>query len=245
MISRMNGAMIFKKRTWTLIIGAILLQIASAGGADAQDPGFSVDLTAEVQERDVIEKGTALGSAEVKGDASSSRVLLRMGLRPARGFEFYLLGGGADLSIDEFDGFSSKMNPAYGFGAYLTLFESPPPQSLHFFLDARYLRFVAEDRVETLPGPQDETIRWNEVSARFGAGGYYPFFHPYGGIGVSFVRAKDSLSGSGKLSLQEEDNIGFFAGADLFLDPSEAAAFNVEFSLGDVNAIRGGFRFKF
>lgn len=228
---------------------AVFLATALSAQARAADFGyggggsfFAVELTTEVQSRDVVEKGQILLDPKVKGDAVSTRFLLRTGIRPTPQFEFYLLGGGTTLRIDEFD-FDSKMDAAYGGGIHMILFESPMPRSMQLFMDARYLRFVAKDKITPLD--IDETVRWNEVVGKFGIAGQNPFFRPYGGLRVSFVRAKDSLERVGKLSLREDDNVGFFGGIDIFLDPSGAASVNLEFSLLDVDSIRGGFQFSF
>lgn len=209
----------------------------------------SLDLMTEIQERDVVERGEPLVAPKVRGDAVSSRFLLRTGLRPVHLVEIYGLVGGANLSIEEFDEFDSEMDLAYGGGFNFLFYESPSPPTLHVFLDIQYLRFVMKDQVETIvnnaPTPQDETIRWNEVISKFGVGVRHPSFRPYGGLRISFVRAKDSLSGSGKLSLREDDNMGVFGGIDIFLDPAEALAVNLEASLFDVNSFRALLRIRY
>jgi hypothetical protein len=208
---------------------------------------FFLDLLAELQERDVVEKGEPLAPdiLKFKGDAVSTRLLVRSGLRLIQSIALYGLVGGADLRIDEFDEFDAKMNLAYGGGINLVLFQSPFPESLRFFLDAYHLRFTAKDHVLTNVGPQDEKIRWREYVAKVGVDTHYYQFRPYGGLRISIMRGKDNLSDSGSLDLEEDDNVGVFGGIDIFLDPTEAVAFNLEASLFDVNSIRAGFRFAY
>jgi opacity protein-like surface antigen len=220
---------------------------------------FSLDLLAELQERDVVEKGEPLAQDLLKftGDAVSTRLLARVGLRPFQSIELYGLIGGADLRIDEFDGFDAKMNLAYGGGINFVLFQSPFPGSLRFFLDAYHLRFTAKDHVLTtidpdpnitgdeFQQPQDEKIRWREYVAKVGVDAHYYQFRPYGGLRISMMRGKDILSISGSVDLEEDDNVGVFGGIDIYLDPTEAVAFNLEASLADVNSIRAGFRFAY
>jgi hypothetical protein len=142
------------------------------------------------------------------------------------------------------------MNLAYGGGLRLNLYRSPFPAPVEIFADAQYLQFTAKDHLVTDvigqgPTPQDEEIRWREYTAKIGIDSDQHSFRPYGGLRYSLLRAKDILSSSGELKLQEDDNVGIFGGIDIFLDPTKRAALNLEFSLFDVNAIGGGFRLAF
>ena len=232
---------------------------------------LSLDLLAEVQERRVLDKGESLNPCcEFKGDAVSTRLLAKVGLRPVPPLEVYGLIGGADLSIDDFDGFDAKMNPAYGGGIHLVLFESPSPGESHLFLDYAYLQFTPKDRHEVskcvsspcdAPGNsvatvQDEKIQWREHVVKIGGDFRHDVFRPYGGLRVSFVRGRDSFSfvsatapianpNIEAVDLVEDNTLGVFGGVDIFLDPTDALALNLEVSLFDVNSIRGGLRFAF
>jgi hypothetical protein len=112
-------------------------------------------------------------------------------------------------------------------------------------VDAQYLQFTAKDHVSTDVGPQDEEIRWKEYVAKMGLEADHDFFRPYGGLRFSLVRAEDILSLSGRLSLNEDDTVGVFGGADIYLDPAKQAALNLEFSLFDVDSISAGLRLFF
>ncbi|MCI0529692.1 MAG: hypothetical protein L0Y56_19800 [Nitrospira sp.] len=216
---------------------------------DTGDHFFSLDLLTQIQNRDVVEKGQSLANLKEKGDADSTRLLVRGGFRPIPSIQLYGLIGGADLSIDEFDRFNASMSVAYGGGIYLIPYQSPFPRQFALFVDAQYLQFTAKDRVLTdvlgLPTEQDEEIRWKEYVAKFGIASDHDIFHPYGGLRFSFVRGRDILSVSGRLRIQEDDTVGVFGGADIFLDPTKRAAFNLEFSLFDVDSISAGLRLFF
>jgi hypothetical protein len=153
--------------------------------------------------------------------------------------------GGADLNIDEFDGFDAGMNVAYGGGIRLIPYQATYPGALEFFVDAQYLQFTAKDHVLTGVGPQDEEIRWKEYMAKVGLEADHDLFRPYGGLRFSLVRGRDILSTSGRLSLREDDNVGIFGGIDIFLDPAKRAALNLEFSLFDVYSLSAGLRLFF
>lgn len=239
-----------RRQLLTSFLASCLLAVWMAAPAGAQDFGgprpsvFTLALQTEVQERDVVDRGDPLVGGEFKGDAVSNRFLIRGGLQPVPVFELYGLVGGVDLRIDDFNDFDSGLDLAYGLGFQLVLFESPYPQSLRFFWDTQFLRFVVEDRISE-PIEQDETIRWNEVVTKIGVASANPLFRPYGGLRFSLVRAKDLLDISGKLSLREDDNVGIFGGVDIYLEPTKAVALNLEFSLIDVNSFRAGFQFAF
>ena len=101
---------------------------------------------------------------------------------------------------------------------------------------------------------QDQKIEWEEHVVKIGGESRYGPFRNYGGLRVSFVRGKSffSLVGPpgpaneiGPAGIEEDDNIGVFAGMDIFLDPGEALALNLELSLFDVNAFRMGLVYAF
>jgi hypothetical protein len=239
---------------WTLTLSPLLLFVPSSfaydPGREPEDHLFSLDFLTQVQERDVVEKGEQLIGLKVKGSADSTRLLVRGGFQPVALLEVYGLIGGADLSIDEFDGFDSNMRMAYGGGLHLILYQSPFPRPFDLFADAQYLQFSAKDRVLTDvsglgPTEQDEEIHWRESVAKVGIDSDQHFFRPYGGLRVSLVRGDDNLSVSGKVNLREDDSVGVFGGADIFLDSTKKAALNLEFSLFDVNSFSAGLRLAF
>ncbi len=239
---------------WTLTLFPLVFFAPSSfvydPGREPEDHLFSLDFLAQVQERDVVEKGEQLIGLKMKGDADSTRLLVRGGFRPIPSLELYGLIGGADLSIDEFDGFDANMNAAYGGGLHLIPYQSPFHRSFELFMDAQYLQFTAKDHVLTDvsglgPTEQDEEIRWKEYVAKVGVDSDHDFFRPYGGLRFSLMRGNDLLSVSGKLKLEEDNNIGVFGGTDIFLDPTKKAALNLEFSLFDVNSISAGLRLAF
>jgi len=241
----------------------------------------SLELIAGIQERDILEKSDDLDPCcKFKGDAVSSRLLARLGLEAFQRVEVFGLIGGVGLSIDEFDGFDSNLDVAYGGGIRFILYEAPFPQASHIFLEYAYLQFDAEDRVEVeicsnptasdkcrdpnvtpefVKTVQDDEIKWKEHVVKIGGDSRVGFYRPYGGIRFSLVRGDESfsvvsfptVSDSGfnenisPADIEEDDFFGVFGGLDIFLDPKDAIALNVEVSLFDVNSIQGSFRFKF
>ena len=130
-----------------------------------------------------------------------------------------------------------------------------------FFLEYTFFTFDAEDRVEiertngfTL---HDEEISWKEHIIKIGGDSRYRGYRPYGGLRFSIVRGDENfslvrvISGSvpnpniSPAKIEEDDFFGVFGGLDIFLDPKDAIALNIEVSLFDVNSIQGSLRFKF
>lgn len=249
---------------WTATFFSLILPVSSSFAISprhvtrvTEDHLFFLDFLTQIQTRDVMEKGELFdpvsgsqGTIKEKGNADSTRLLIRGGFRPTPQIELYGLIGGADLSIDEFEGFDASMSVAYGGGIRLVPYQSSYPGALYFFVDAQYLQFTAKDHVFTnFSGlgsiGQDEEIRWREYTAKVGLEANQDFFRPYGGLRFSFMRGKDIFSASGRLNLREDDNVGIFGGTDIFLDPAKRAALNLEFSLFDVDAIGVGLRLFF
>jgi hypothetical protein len=239
----------------------------------------SLELITGIQERDIVEKSDDLvPCCKFKGDAVSSRLLARLGLEAFQRVEVFGLIGGVGLSIDEFNGFDSNLELAFGGGVRFILYEAPFPQASHFFLEYTYLQFDAEDRVEILkcsnPSTsskgsdstatfvgtvQDDEIKWKEHVVKIGGDSRVGFYRPYGGVRFSLVRGEENFSlvsapsvsdpgfnpNINPVDIEEEDLFGVFGGLDIFLDPKDAMALNIEIGLFDVNSIQGSLRFKF
>lgn len=229
-------------------------------GDRVQSSPVSLDLIAQVQERDIIAKNEDLTPCcKFEGDAVSTRLLARLGLSPIPPIEIFGLAGGADLSIDEFDQYDSNMDFAFGGGVHLILYETPSPGASHLFIEYSYLQFEAEDRVQVEKSSvntiQDDEIRWREHVVQIGGDSRLGSVRPYGGLRFSIVRGEETftvVNGGGLADptigpsdIEEDDLFGVFGGIDFFLDPADRVAFNLEASLFDVNSFRAGLRFNF
>lgn len=225
----------------------------------SEEPGlFFIETTVGGYSRDIEERITdpAPGGATVtaEGTADTTRLLARFGIRPIPILELYGLVGGADLTIDEFD-FSGDFDVAYGGGARLTFYQSPIYPGLKFYIEGNALQFESGDihlvQLHRSDGTllfydfQNEKIRWTEYTGMVGIRGRYFLTEPYGGVRASWVSARDRIPGFGDLHIRQQDAVGLFAGADIYLDRSRTVAINVEATAIDQNSIRGGLRFNF
>ena len=220
-----------------------------------------IEFSIGIQERDILLKSDDLiPCCKAKADAVSTQVMTRVGLRAIPRLEVFGMVGGVDLGIEDFGDFDSHFDVAYGGGIRFLLYESPYPQGSGIFLEYQYLQFSATDRVEIDKGTppvvtiQDQKIDWEEHLVKIGGETRYRSFRTYGGFRVSFVRGgsffslvglPDPTKEIGPAVIEEDDTIGVFAGMDIFLDPSEALALNLELSLFDVNAFRMGLVYAF
>ncbi len=219
--------------------------------------GFSIG----IQERDILLKSDDLiPCCKAEGNAVTTQVMTRVGLKAIPRLEIFGMVGGVDLGIEEFGDFDSNFEVAFGGGARILLYEASHPQGSGLFLEYQYLQFSAQDRVEILKGTppvvtiQDQKIEWKEHLVKIGGEHRYGPYRSYAGFRVSFVRgesffslvgAPDPMKEIGPADIEEDDNIGVFAGVDIFLDPREIFALNLELSLFDVNAFRAGLVFAF
>lgn len=218
-----------------------------------------IEFSIGIQERDIHLKSDELANCcKVEGVAVSTRVMTRVGLRPIPRLEIFGLVGGVSLGIEEFGGFDSKFEVAYGGGGRILLYKTSYPQSSGLFLEYQYLQFSAQDRVEIEKGDpvvvtlQDQRIEWEEHLVKIGGEYRYGPYRSYGGFRVSFLRGESLFSlvsppsnEIGPAIIEEDDTIGVFAGVDIFLDARELLVLNLEMSLFDVNAFRVGMVFAF
>jgi hypothetical protein len=224
--------------------------------------------------RDVVEEDASIAGFSYDGRADSTRALATVGVDINSIVALYGQVGGADLAIDEFNGFDSSFGAAYGAGVRINFLLSPHPYALRLFVDASFLHTTAEDSVQaefgctpangcTAPGafgeyvPRllEEEIEWNEYAVLMGAGSRYGPYGPYGGIRLSFVDATDKLQvapnpvypqGLGsEIDLKEQDNFGVFFGTDIFLDRAGKTSLNFEISLFDQDSFRAAIRRAF
>jgi hypothetical protein len=205
---------------------------------------YELDIFTQVASRRVVEE--VAPGVDFKGDADSTRVMARLGVKPLRPLELYIQGGAANLRIHEFNGYRGDYSLAYGGGLVLTLYESFGPERfrLNAFGDA--LTFTTEDKVMTSIQSQDvlveEEIQWLEYTA--GCAGMWRFssWEPYLGVRFSWLDSVDKIKDPrvGSITLEEDSNLGIMAGTDIYLDPREKLALNVEASLMDQASLKIG-----
>jgi hypothetical protein len=222
--------------------------------------------------RDIVEESSSLSTFKVDGTADSVRVIAKAGVDIGGVVNLYLQGGGANLSIDEFDNYDGSMNGAYGGGLRINFYQAPYRDGMKLFVEGNYLRYATDDHVQILqdctgltgcpaspansfPRNAKETIQWNEYTVLLGASGRYFDAGPYGGIRLSKVDGKDRVraapdsnfttSLSATPDVKERDNFGIFFGTDVFLDRSGKTALNFEVSLFDSYSFQAGIRTTF
>jgi hypothetical protein len=252
---------------------AFLALALQAPAASAMQP--YVKFETGVVSREVVEEDAAIQGFSFSGTAESTRVLATAGVTFGDVLTVYAQGGGATLSIDDFDGFDASFSGAYGGGARFDFLLSPRPGGLRLFVEGNYLHTTADDAVQSdffcsaangctaPPAAQgeylarlaDETIEWNEYTVLLGGGWRYGAYAPYGGVRLSWVDAQDQVRAAPdanfateyrvEADLKEQDNFGVFLGTDVFLDRAGKTALNAEVSLFDQSAFRVAIRRAF
>jgi len=249
---------------------SVLLSLALwASQARAIEPYIQIGLGAFT--RDIVEEDPSISGLKFKGTADSTRLIAKAGLDIGGVLNLYAQGGGADLSIDEFDQYAASMKGAYGGGLRINLYNAPYHDGTKLFVEGSYLHFQTDDRVQIeqcasppvcsgstslyLPRPADETIRWNEYTVLLGASGRYFDTAPYGGLRLSKVDGKDRIRSApdsnfsngfqAKADIKEDGNFGIFFGLDFFLDRSEKTVLNFEVSLIDQDSFMAAVRRSF
>lgn len=231
--------------------------------------GISLGFETEITSRNIVEEHPVFAGFTVSGDAVSTRLLAKIGLRFFDRIEIYGKGGGADLSISEFNNYDARPAPAYGGGIRLDLYQGSRPERIKIFVDSNILYFVTEDTIQILDCPTsscpngagllprmaDEKIRWREGIISAGGSFRHDYFEPYGGVRLSFVRGDDKLDIKTdsnfptplalKVDLNEDNNFGIFFGTNIYLDRNEKSALSLEISAVDQFAFSAGFKVNF
>jgi hypothetical protein len=243
-------------------VGSLLL---SASPVWALKPYFQLNVGAF--SRDVEEKDASIAGNKVFGTADSTRIIAKLGMEYGDILNLYFQGGGADLSIDEFDNYDGSMDWAYGGGLRFTFYRAPYRGGLRLFVEGNYLRYTTDDTVQIeqdctglagcpaspdnfFPRQAKETIEWNEYAVLLGASAQFFEARPYGGFRLSKVDGKDRIRAAPDANfttpfhvtpdLKEQDNFGIFLGMDFFLDRTAETVLNLEMSLIDQNSIQVG-----
>lgn len=207
---------------------------------------YQVDLFVQVSEREVVEE--IRPGVDFEGDAVSTKVIARLGMKPLRNLELYIQGGSADMEIDEFNDYRSDNSFAYGGGLILTLYEHPGPERFRIIAQGDALTFTTDDTIlTTIQGTSvnvEEEIEWREYTLQTAGVWRVNKWEPYLGIRLSWLDSTDHIKDPrvGKLDLEEDKNFGIMAGADVYLDPRENFAVNIELSLIDQNAFKVGLK---
>lgn len=247
----------------TGVVVMVAVMVMASPAVAAPPVSFGVEIGSV--SRDIQEESVVLGT--VSGVADSTRLAARVTLGLAPGLAIFGEAGGADLSVDEFNGYRSDLGPLYGGGIQFSTPEwgSPYRGAAVFFSDLAVLRLATSDRVVTsvcVSGCQtaaptlvddvvDEHLDWTEYALRLGIKGRYQTFRPFGGIRVSKLDGTDAVRSvsSGLLDeradVREQDSVGFFLGTDVVLDHEERTAISIQLSGGDENALRVAYNVQF
>jgi hypothetical protein len=231
-----------------------------------------VQLNVGAFSRDVEEKDASIAGSKAFGTADSTRIIAKIGMEYDDMLDLYFQGGGASLSIDEFDNYDGSMDWAYGGGLRFTFYRAPYRDGLRLFVEGSALRYTTDDSVSilvkcttangcaaddnTYPArPADETIQWNEYALMLGASARFFEARPYGGIRLSKVDGTDRIraapdsnfatSFQSTPDLKEQDNFGVSMGLDFYLDRAARTVLNFQVSLIDQNSIEVGLRRTF
>lgn len=220
--------------------------LAQEGGAvpRGMKGNYELDLFTQAVSRRVVEE---VGPGEdFSADADSTRVMLRLSIKPLRALELYIQGGAANLKIDEFDGYGGDYSLAYGGGFMFRLYESLEPERFRFALFGDALTFTTDDRVMTTIQSVDllvdEEIEWLEYT--IGGVGIWRVnnWEPYFGVRFSWLDSTDKIRDPrvGEINLEEDDNLGLVFGTDVYFDPGERIALNLEGTLMDQSSLKIG-----
>ena len=115
------------------------------------------------------------------------------------------------------------------------------------------LTYTTDDTVltsfETSPGFFEdvlvkEEIEWTEYTATGTGGWRAQNWEPYIGLRFSWLDATDNIKDPrvGKLDLKADNNVGIMAGTNIFLDPRENVALNLEATLIDQASFKIGLK---
>lgn len=237
-------------------------QGVTAAGPKAEYKGlFQLDIKASGMSRDIIQD---IGGGEKQGfTVDSGRIYAQFSVKPLSVLEVYVLGGGGDLQITNVSDnkFFGRLGPLWGAGIRLNLFESSYRRTMTLFLDGSYLQLASRERgtYKIFQDPStgfsynylvDEEMVWREYGATAGVKGRFAFAgspEGYAGLKMTRVDGDDTFTGqySKKYSFTEDGILGLVLGGNIFLDPRENAAINVELGIGEPLSLTGGFTLWF
>ncbi len=215
-----------------------------------QTSPFGLEVQAAFVSREVEER---LAGARFAFDVESTRLLLKATFRPVSFFEVYGLGGIADLDSPFEDAdFDGDFGTAFGGGARLTFFRNPQWYDTTLFVAGRYLQYESDAAgvlFETSPGTfvqADQSFDWKEWEARAGVSWRFYLTRPYVGLRYSDAEADSRISITPTpLTLRATDNVGAFAGIDIYFDPDRRVGLNIDVSFPDQPSFQAGLKFWF
>ncbi len=244
-----------------LALVPVAVLLASVAPAAAAPPPVSIGVELGVVSRDIEEEGgLALGT--FNGVADSTRITARLSLGLAPGLAVFGEVGGADLAVDEFEGYRSDMHASYGGGIRLSLANTNYPRQPMVYADFRVSRLSTNDQLfldwcddlactTVTTRPSKEDLAWTEYAVGLGVRGVLQGLRPFGGLqfskldGTDVARTVDGSQREARAEVRESNSVGFFFGADIPLDRSEQTAVTLQFSGIDENAFRVGYKVAF
>jgi len=207
---------------------------------------WELNLYTQTSSRTVVEEINQ--GDKFEGDTESTRVMVKLATRPWRPVEFYIQGGMANLTIDQFNDYRGDFGLAYGIGTSLTLYDYPGPDRFKVVARADSLFFETSDHVLPVIQSQQvyvkETILWREY-ALDGIGIWWTsFWEPFIGARFSWIDSRDTIDhpSVGRLSLKEDSNLGLVIGTNIYFDERENFAFNAEAILIDQASLKIGIK---
>lgn len=207
---------------------------------------LELDLFTQVTSRRVVEE---IGPGEdFEGDADSTRVMMRLGVKPFSPLELYIQGGAANLRVDEFNDYRGGYSLAWGGGFNIRLYESPGISRFRLAAFGDALTFTTDDKImTTIEGGDvlvEEEIEWLEYT--LGSMGIWRYGNRelYFGVRFSWLDSTDKIKDPrvGDINLEEDDNLGMLFGLDVYFDPEEKMALNIEASLLDQASLKIGLK---
>jgi hypothetical protein len=245
------------------LAGAVAMLLALAAAApSAAAPPVSFGIEVGVVSRDIEEEGgLVVGTAP--GVAESTRLTARASVALAPGMALFGEVGGADLAVDEFDGYRSDIHLSYGGGIRLSSADTMYPQQPVVFADFRVSRISTDDQMvrdwcvdtgcsSVVPRLLDEALAWTEYVAAIGVKGRLQGVRPFGGLQISKIDGTDHIRPAdvgvlveSRSEVRESDSVGFFFGADIPLDRDERTLITFRVSGIDENAFRVAYKVAF
>jgi hypothetical protein len=248
------------------VVAAICAALAVVATAmpTAAAPPVSIGVELGVVSRDIEEEGglggLSFGTAE--GIADSVRLTARLSLGLAPGVAIFGEVGGADLAVDEFEGYRSDMHLSYGGGLRLSSVTSGYPGQPVVYADFRVSRLATNDQLlldwcddlacaTATTRPSKEDLEWTEYAVGLGIRGALQGLRPFGGLqfskldGTDTARTLDGTQREARAEVREANPVGFFLGADIPLDRSGQSEITIKLSGIDENAFRVGYKVVF
>jgi hypothetical protein len=242
-----------KKFKFLITLSFFLLNIVSIAEA-AYGPYLSFDVggySRRVEEScsQCVDPITLLPVLKIYGNGYSTRLLGKLGM-DLQFLDVYLSFGGSSLKVDEFDGFNGKMSPAVGGGVKIIMYEAPTYEHFKLFINPEFFYFKTSDNIQIYSQSlgyiiESHDILWTEYGVKIGGSARYEFLEPYGGVSLSFLNGNESGPVFGSADFKESDNLGFFFGANYYLDPTGRASLYGEIAGGDNNYLKVGIKTRF